>query len=209
MRLLNAENLNLKDADVTYYPNFFDKTEADKYFKNLYKEIPWQQDDIKVFGKTYKQPRLTAFFGENNQSYSYSNITMFPKPFEGHILEIKNTIEGTLNTSFTSCLANLYRNGKDSNGWHADNEKELGENPIIASITLGEERVFHFKHKYDKNLKKKLVLKHGSLLLMQGTTQEYWLHQIPKTSRKISPRINLTFRIIPQKNRVPSNSVLS
>ncbi|SEQ80540.1 Alkylated DNA repair dioxygenase AlkB [Hyunsoonleella jejuensis] len=209
MRLLNAENLNLEDADVTYYPNFFDKTEADKYFKNLFDEIPWQQDDIKVFGKTYNQPRLTAFFGENNQPYSYSNITMLPKPFEGHILEIKNTIEGALNTSFTSCLANLYRNGKDSNGWHADNEKELGENPIIASITLGEERVFHFKHKYDKNLKKKLVLKHGSLLLMQGTTQEYWLHQIPKTSRKISPRINLTFRIIPQKNRVPSNSVLS
>jgi len=209
MRLLNVDNLNLKDANVIYYPNFFSKSEADIYFKNLNSKIKWQQDKIKVFGKTYDQPRLTSFFGINKEPYSYSNITMFPKPFEGDILDIKKTIEKELNICFTSCLANLYRDGKDSNGWHADNEKELGEKPIIASITFGEERPFHFKHKYDKTLKKKIVLKHGSLLLMQGLTQENWLHQIPKTTRTIGARINLTFRIIPQKNRVPSNSVLS
>lgn len=209
MPILDAENLNLKDADVTYYQYFFSKTEADKYFKNLHKEIPWQQDEIKVFGKTYNQPRLTAFFGINKEPYSYSNITMFPKPFEGDLLDIKTAIETELNICFTSCLANLYRDGKDSNGWHADDEKELGKNPIIASLTFGEERVFHFKHKHDKNLKKKIILKHGSLLLMKGLTQKHWLHQIPKTAREIGPRINLTFRIIPQKNRVPSNSVLS
>ncbi|GAL89466.1 alpha-ketoglutarate-dependent dioxygenase AlkB family protein [Jejuia pallidilutea] len=209
MRLLNVENLNLKDANVLYYPTFFSENEANTYFKNLYSKLKWQQDKIKVFGKTYDQPRLTAFFGTNNQPYSYSNITMFPQEFKGDILEIKNAIETELNIYFTSCLANLYRNGKDSNGWHADDEKELGKNPIIASLTFGEERVFHLKHKHDKTLKKKIVLKHGSLLLMQGSTQENWLHQIPKTTRKIGPRINLTFRIIPQKNRVPSNSVLS
>ncbi len=209
MRLLDAQNLNMKDADVIYYPNFFSKNEADDYFKKLKSQIEWQQDEIKVFGKTYNQPRLTAFFGINKEPYSYSNITMYPTLFGGAILDIKNSIELKLNISFTSCLANLYRDGKDSNGWHADNEKSLGKNPTIASVTFGEERPFHFKHKGDKTLKEKIILKHGSLLLMQGATQDNWLHQIPKTTRIIEPRINLTFRIIPQKNRVPSNSVLS
>ncbi|WP_203257367.1 alpha-ketoglutarate-dependent dioxygenase AlkB family protein [Hyunsoonleella ulvae] len=209
MRLINAKKLNLKDADITYYPNFFDKKEADLYFKNLKTETEWQQDKIKVFGKVYDQPRLTSFFATNKVPYSYSNITMYPKPFKGSILKIKTVIETELNICFTSCLANLYRDGKDSNGWHADDEKSLGEKPIIASLTFGEERPFHFKHKKDKLLKEKIVLKHGSVLLMQGFTQKNWLHQIPKTTRQIGPRINLTFRIIPQKNRVPSNSVLS
>ncbi|TBN03573.1 alpha-ketoglutarate-dependent dioxygenase AlkB [Hyunsoonleella flava] len=209
MRLLNAKNLNLKDADVTYYPNFFSKNEADTFFKNLKAEINWQQDEIKVFGKVYNQPRLTSFFATNEEPYSYSNITMYPHVFEKDILKVKHLIESELNINFTSCLANLYRDGKDSNGWHADDEKSLGKNPVIASVTFGEERPFHFKHKKNKLLKEKMILKHGSVLLMQGFTQENWLHQIPKTKREIGPRINLTFRIIPQKNRVPSNSVLS
>lgn len=209
MRLSKVQNLGLRDADVVYYPSFFTKSEADEYFKNLHRQIKWQQDKIKVFGKVYNQPRLTAFFATNEAPYSYSNITMYPKPFKGDILKIKTTIETDLNICFTSCLANLYRDGKDSNGWHADNEKSLGKNPIIASVTFGEERPFHFKHKKDKSLKEKIILKHGSVLLMQGFTQDNWLHQIPKTTRAIGPRINLTFRIIAQKNRVPSNSVLS
>lgn len=209
MRLSNLQQLPLKDAEVVYYPNFFSNKEADNYFNTLLHETKWQQDKIKVFGKVYDQPRLTAFFGENNEPYSYSNIVMYPTVFKGGILKIKQEIEAELTIKFTSCLANLYRHGKDSNGWHADDERELGKHPIIASLTFGQERFFHFKHKKDKTLKHKILLKHGSLLLMKGGTQENWLHQIPKTAKPVNPRINLTFRIIPQKNRVPSNSVLS
>ncbi|WP_339894871.1 alpha-ketoglutarate-dependent dioxygenase AlkB [uncultured Algibacter sp.] len=189
-------NLNLKDAEVTYYPNFFNINDADNYFTNLLKYIKWKQDTITVFGKTHLQPRLTAFYANNENTYKYSNIVMLPNAFEGGLLKIKNEIETELNIKFTSCLANLYRDGNDSNGWHSDNEKELGENPIIASVSLGAQRVFHLKNKTDKALKTKLILQHGSLLLMQGETQTNWLHQIPKTKKNIGKRINLTFRII-------------
>lgn len=189
-------NLNLKGADITYYPNFFNANEADNYFKSLLSTIKWQQDTITVFGKTHLQPRLTAFYASNKNTYKYSNIIMQPHIFDNELLQIKDTIETELKINFTSCLANLYRNGQDSNGWHADNEKELGKNPIIASLSFGAERIFHLKHKTDKTLKTKLVLQHGSLLLMQGETQNNWLHQIPKTKKVIGNRINLTFRII-------------
>lgn len=188
--------LNMVNADVIYYPNFFNKNISDIYFNNLLNTLNWKQDNITVFGKTHLQPRLTAFYASNTNSYKYSNIIMAPNPFSDDLLKIKNIIEKELAISFTSCLANLYRNGKDSNGWHADNEKELGKNPIIASISFGADRTFHFKHKHKKDLKLKITLQHGSLLLMQGETQKYWLHQIPKTQKDIGKRINLTFRII-------------
>lgn len=196
MRTSKKLDLNLKDGDVTYFPSFFTKEEADTFFKHLLANLPWQQDTIKVFGKVYDQPRLTAFFGTNNLPYSYSNITMHPHLFKDDMLRIKQIIDAEFGTSFTSCLANLYRDGKDSNGWHADNEKSLGKAPVIASVTFGEERYFHLKHKNEKSLKEKILLKHGSLLLMQGATQEHWLHQIAKTKKPVGPRINLTFRII-------------
>jgi alkylated DNA repair dioxygenase AlkB len=189
-------HLNLKDADVIYYPHFFNTELSNYYFSTLLKNIKWQEDCITIFGKTYMQPRLTALYGNNKQPYTYSNITMHPIPFTKELLEIKEAIEKEIKTNFTSCLANLYRDGQDSNGWHADNEKELGEQPIIASVTFGAERMFHFKHKYEPNLKTKILLNHGSLLLMKGTTQNKWLHQLPKTKKDIGERINLTFRII-------------
>ncbi|MGA1227134.1 MAG: alpha-ketoglutarate-dependent dioxygenase AlkB family protein [Tamlana sp.] len=188
--------LDMIDADVVYYPNFFNKNDADKYFNSLLDTVNWAQDSITVFGKTHLQPRLTAFYAQNNNPYKYSNIVMVPNLFEGDLLKIKNTVENEIEISFTSCLANLYRNGKDSNSWHADNEKELGERPIIASVSFGAERIFHFKHRFDKTQKAKLTLNHGSLLLMKGETQKNWLHQIPKTKRTIGKRVNLTFRII-------------
>lgn len=158
--------------------------------------MPWQQDDIKVFGKIYPQPRLTALYSNNGKPYSYSNITMQPHNFTEVLMEIKKKIETKTDVAFTTCLLNRYRHGKDSNGWHADNEKELGENPVIASVTLGQERYFHLKHRTDKDLRQKLLLQHGSLLVMQGATQNHWLHQIPKTTKPIGERINLTFRVI-------------
>lgn len=189
-------NLNMKDADVVYYPHFFNKELSDYYFKTLLKTIEWQQDTITVFGKSYLQPRLTALYGNNNAPYTYSNITMYPKTFTKELLEIKQHIEKETETTFTSCLVNLYRNGQDSNGWHADNEKELGEQPVIASITFGTERIFHLKHKHDSHQRTKILLNHGSLLLMKGNTQKNWLHQLPKTKKIVGERINLTFRII-------------
>ncbi|MDO6597590.1 alpha-ketoglutarate-dependent dioxygenase AlkB [Oceanihabitans sp. 2_MG-2023] len=189
-------NLQIEDGEVIYYPECFSLKEANRFFNILLQTIEWQQDNITLFGKTYLQPRLTALYANNNKPYSYSNITMKPKVFTKELLEIKQHIDKVCKTNFTTCLANLYRDGKDSNGWHADNEKELGKNPIIASVSFGEERMFYLKHKTNKSLKKKLILKSGSLLLMKGATQENWLHQVPKTKKEIGKRINLTFRII-------------
>jgi len=196
MLFKDSIELNMPDADVRYYPQFFNNESSNRYLRLLLKTIEWQEDTIKVFGKTYLQPRLTALYANNLNSYTYSNITMYPLMFTDDLLEIKSAIENEIDTIFTSCLANLYRNGQDSNGWHADNEKELGNQPIIASVTFGVERIFHFKHKKDNTLKTKLLLKHGSLLVMKGDTQNYWLHQLPKTKKRIAERINLTFRII-------------
>lgn len=187
--------ITLPDGEAYYYPNFFEKNEADSIFKTLSTSIQWQQDDIKVFGKVYPQPRLTALYANNNNTYSYSNITMQPHQFTNELLTIKKKVEQITSEHFTTCLLNLYRDGQDSNGWHSDNEKELGKEPTIASVSFGEERWFHFKHK-TKDLKQKMLLQHGSLLIMKGKTQENWLHQLPKTKKIQKPRINLTFRVI-------------
>lgn len=194
---------NLPNAELMYIPNFYSLKEADYYFKLLTHIIPWQQDDIKLFGKTHKQPRLTALFANNKLSYTYSNIKMTPHPFSEDLLKIKTKVEWVSNHEFTSVLLNLYRNGNDGNGWHADNEKELGDNPIIASISLGAPGWFQFKHRNQLEAKHKILLGHGSLLIMKGEMQHYWLHQIPKTKREITGRINLTFRTIKEKVEVP------
>jgi alkylated DNA repair dioxygenase AlkB len=189
--------LNLPQSDISYCPHFLNSQEADNYLQVLRSTIPWQQDQIKVFGKTYPQPRLTSLHANNGKPYSYSNITMVPHEFTKELIQIKNKIEAiTPSIQFTTCLLNLYRNGRDSNGWHADDEVSLGKDPVIASISLGQQRFFHFKHKKDPSLKHKMVLEHGSLLLMKGSTQHHWLHQIPKASRLIGERINLTYRVI-------------
>lgn len=188
--------LALPDANITYYSSFFSPEESSEYFQILLNEIEWQEDDIKVFGKTYKQPRLTALYGMNNASYRYSGITMFPKPFNFILKEIKTKIEEITEIKFTTVLLNFYRDGSDSNGWHSDDEKELGENPVIVSISLGAERTFRLRHKKDKTKKKNLILQHGSLLIMKGETQHHWQHCIPKSKKDIKPRINLTFRVI-------------
>ncbi|WP_309613389.1 alpha-ketoglutarate-dependent dioxygenase AlkB [Flavobacterium sp.] len=186
----------LPDADIAYYPNFFDSNRANELFEKLKNEIPWQQDNITVFGKTHPQPRLTSLFGNEGKPYSYSNIVMQPNAWNQLVLFIKNEIEEICNENFTTVLLNYYRDGKDSNGWHADNEKELGRNPVIASVSFGAERFFHLQHNTIKEQKLKINLEHGSLLIMKGTTQHFWKHQIPKTAKEIGPRINLTFRII-------------
>lgn len=193
---MKKEVYNLPDAQLIYYPNFFEAAEANSLFTYLKNEIPWQHDQIKVFGKIYDQPRLTALFADNKKSYSYSNITMHPHAFEGELLAIKEKVEKVAELKFTTCLLNLYRNGQDSNGWHADDEKELGEFPQIASVSFGATRKFKMRRKDNHKEKFEINLNKGSLLLMLGKTQAFWQHQIPKTKKVINERINLTFRII-------------
>ncbi len=189
-------SLQLPDADIVYFPSFFASDVATDLYLDLLREIPWQQDNIKVFGKEHVQPRLTALFGNDAKPYSYSNITMQPKPWNLLLQKIKYHVESVAEINFTTVLLNYYRDGKDSNGWHADNEKELGLNPTIASVSLGSERMFQLKHNTDRSLRQNILLENGSLLIMKGATQHHWKHQIPKTSKPIGGRINLTFRVI-------------
>ena len=188
--------LQLQDAEIEYHPQFFGLEDANALFDKLYQNTQWVEEDIRVYGKIYKQPRLTAFFANNQKKYGYANISMIPQPFPPLLNAIKTKVEAATQTQFSSCLLNLYRDGQDSNGWHADDEKELGLNPVIASVSLGAERLFHLKHKKIKTLKHKLNLQNGSLLLMKGETQHHWLHQIPKTKKPLGKRINLTFRLL-------------
>lgn len=187
---------DLPQATIEYFPEFFNLEKSNQIFETLQNEIPWQQDDITVYGKKYAQPRLTALYGNEGKPYSYSNIVMQPHKWNTILTYLKEEIETVCTDKFTTVLLNLYRNGKDSNGWHADNEKELGRNPTIASLSFGASRAFHLQHNSDKKLKQKIILDHGSLLIMSGETQHYWKHQIPKIAKEIGPRINLTFRII-------------
>ncbi len=190
-------HFDLPDADVILYEDLFTKKEAETLQKNLIEKIQWRQDKIKMFGKLLDQPRLTAFYGDANKPYSYSGIMMAPVDWNEDLLFIKNRIEKFVNIRFTSVLLNYYRDGKDSMGWHADDEKELGQNPIIGSVSFGETRNFQMRHKTQKEIKKvDIPLSNGSFLLMKGATQHFWQHQIPKTSRELSSRINLTFRVI-------------
>lgn len=181
---------------LEYYPSFFSAENANLFFEKLYNEIPWQQDKITVFNKTHNQPRLTALFGNEGKPYTYSGITMQPHKWTPLLMFIKNEVENICNTHFTTVLLNLYRNGNDSMGYHADNERELGINPVIASVSFGAERIIHFQHNTNKSNKLKIALEHGSLLLMKGEIQNFYKHQIPKTTQQVGARINLTFRKI-------------
>lgn len=189
--------LNLPNSKILYYPNFWSLNEANFLFQDLENNIKWQQDYITLFGKTHLQPRLTAWYGDRGKIYTYSGITMYPHDWIQSLLMIKAKIEPIAQVKFNSVLLNLYRDGKDGMGWHSDNEKELGKQPIIASVSFGSERRFLLKSKDKKdNTRKEIRLSHGSLFIMGGETQKYWLHQIPKTSKFVAPRINLTFRVI-------------
>lgn len=186
----------LPGAKLRYYQRFLSVDRANYYYKNFLETIPWQQEDVKVFGKVYAQPRLTSLHSDSLSSYTYSGLTLQPNPMTKTLFELLNLIQTVCQHDFNCVLLNLYRNGSDSNGWHADNEKELGKYPKIASFSLGAARFFHFKHRKIKKQRYKMELHHGSLLLMEGEMQKYWLHQIPKTKRQLEPRINLTFRKI-------------
>lgn len=192
-------NLLSQHGELYLLPNFLNAEDADNAYVWLLQNIKWKQYHIKMFGKLLAQPRLTAWYGSAGSNYSYSGLNLAPEPFSQELLGLKNKIEQLGSTQYNSVLLNLYRNEKDSMGWHADDEKELGINPIIASLSLGQTRKFQVKHKNDKNLNLNLLLTHGSLLLMKGEMQHYWQHAIPKSKNSCGQRINLTFRNILEK----------
>jgi alkylated DNA repair dioxygenase AlkB len=188
---------DLPDAEIEFYPCFFNGSESKFFMTTLKNEIDWRQDKMNIYGKEVNLPRLTAWYGENDKNYSFSGITLKPMYWTDSLLQIKKAIEAVETTYFNSVLLNLYRNGQDSINWHTDAEKELGKNPIIASVSFGETRKFQLKHRYNKDLDIiNIDLLNGSLLIMKGETQHFWLHQIPKTTKVIGERINLTFRTI-------------
>lgn len=190
------QSLLPSDGEVLYFDSFFSQDISDAYFAALFTEIEWKQEPIILFGRSVLQPRLTAWVGDDGVSYRYSGITMHPAPWGPILQEIKEKVEKASEVKFTSALLNQYRDGSDSMGWHSDDERELGKNPVIASVSFGETRKFHLRHRRDKQNKVSIDLKHGSLLLMRGETQHHWMHAIPKTRAKLGPRINITFRVL-------------
>ncbi|MCJ2377704.1 alpha-ketoglutarate-dependent dioxygenase AlkB [Vibrio sp. ZSDZ34] len=176
-----------------WMPDFISADEAQSLFLALRQDVEWRQDHIQLFGKSHPIPRLQAWYGE--KPYRYSNLLMSPKPWLPLLLTLKQRCEQVAHSEFNSVLVNLYRDGKDSNSWHSDNEPELGEKPTIASLSLGEARTFHLKHKKTKQ-KITLELTPGSLLIMSDDTQRYWQHYVPKTRLVKQERINLTFRYV-------------
>lgn len=193
---LTPQTLQLPDADIVFYPSIFSPSESDRLYADLYTQTAWQEKIITIQGRSIPIPRLTAWYGDAGGTYTYSGITMTPEAWTPTLLQIKTKVEQLSGTPFNSVLLNLYRNGRDSVAWHSDDEPELGQNPVIASVSLGATRRFALKHKHRKDLKQTIDLFHGSCLLMQGSTQHYWQHQIPKTAKPVAARINLTFRLV-------------
>lgn len=185
----------IPNGEYLYVQNFLTTEESSLYFNSFLKEIEWKQESMNMYGKEINFPRLTAWYGENDKPYTFSGITLKPHHWTKSLLNIKSKIEPLAETSFNSVLLNLYRDGNDSISWHTDAEKELGTNPIIASVNFGATRKFQLRHKETKE-KIELQLSHGSLLIMGGQLQHYWQHQVPKTKQAVKERINLTFRVI-------------
>ena len=185
----------IENGEYIFLPNYFNKVESDLFLDKLKNNIDWKQESMNMYGKQLNFPRLTAWYGDNDKPYSFSGIKLSPHSWTKELFEIKNKIEPVAKTQFNSVLLNQYRNGNDSISWHTDAEKELGINPVIASVNFGATRKFQLRHIHTKE-KLEIELTHGSLLIMQGELQHFWQHQVPKTKQNVSERINLTFRVI-------------
>jgi alkylated DNA repair dioxygenase AlkB len=182
-----------KDGIVNYFGTVLSQTEADNYFDVLMKAIAWKNDEAVIFGRHVITKRKVAWYADKNYSYTYSNITKAALPWTKELMELKIIVEHRTGERYNSCLLNLYHDGDEGMAWHSDDEKMLLKDSAIASLSFGAERKFAFKHKQTKEVVS-LMLEHGSLLVMKGTTQTNWLHRLPKSTKIINPRINLTFR---------------
>ena len=189
--------VRLIDGDIRFVAGFLTRAESAACFSELLDLVEWEQHIIRIRGREIASPRLSAWYGDPDARYRYSGLSLDPRPWLPPTLALKARVETICAVPFNSVLLNLYRDGSDSMGWHSDDEPELGERPVIASLSLGETRRFRLRHRRRRDLDPvALDLESGSLLIMQGDTQRFWKHQIPKTKRTVGPRINLTFRSI-------------
>lgn len=186
-------NLLDRDGIVNYYGKIMTSLEAKRYFELLLNNILWENDKAIIFGKSIVTKRKVAWYGDSDYLYTYSNSTKQALVWTEELLCLKQTIENVTGANYNSCLLNLYHNGNEGLGWHSDDEESLVKNNNIASLSLGAERKFLFKHKLTKQTIS-ILLEHGSLLVMKGSTQSNWLHSLPKSKKISQPRINLTFR---------------
>lgn len=189
------KQVNLLPADGTtdYYGKILSEHEANHYFERLMETIPWRNDEAVIFGRHIITKRKVAWYGDRDFAYTYSNKTKEALPWTKELLELKALVENISGTKYNSCLLNLYHDGDEGMAWHSDDEKSLGKNTSIASLSLGAERKFSMKHRQTKETIS-VLLENGSLLVMKDETQTHWLHSLPKSKKVTTPRINLTFR---------------
>jgi alkylated DNA repair dioxygenase AlkB len=188
------QRLDLEDADVRLSPDAFAAPEAWELFRELREGIDWRQEEVLVFGRRHAVPRLVAWYGDPGARYTYSGTPHEPLPWTPALERIRHRVQAIAVCEFNAVLLNLYRDGRDGMGWHADDEAELGPEPVIASVSLGAARRFCLRHRKRRGLRTDFALPHGSLLLMSGATQRNWVHSVPKTAAPVGERINLTFR---------------
>jgi alkylated DNA repair dioxygenase AlkB len=193
---LDAEPPNLlpRDGRLVLYEAALERAQAANVMERLRAEVAFGQPELRIMGRLVSVPRLVAWFGD--ATYGYSGIVHAPLPFTPALEGLRWLASDIAGVAFNSVLLNLYRDGRDSMGWHSDDEPELGADPVIASLSLGAVRRFRLRHKRNKALTVALDVPHGSLLLMAGPTQHHWLHALPKTARPVGPRLNLTFRYL-------------
>jgi len=204
-KLIKANQIHLPDAHLAYRPAWLTEDQAQLLFEILKQGVEWEQTEITLYGKKVLIPRLNAWYGDLGCGYNYSNTYFEPLPWLPMIAQLRQQVEaafadllpakGDGGGYFNSALVNCYRDGQDSVAWHSDDEPELGKNPIVASVSLGEARAFKLRHRYNSALPVyKMLLSTGDLLLMYGATQHHWHHEIPKTKKGVGERINITFR---------------
>lgn len=184
----------LPDATLYFAPAWLAMDEADALFAGLHAQVPWEVHRIRMFGREVDSPRLSCWIGDPGATYTYSRTRFVPHPWPEILVGLRARVEAACGARFDSVLANLYRDGRDSMGWHSDDEPELGPAPVIASVSLGATRRFVMKHRADASKVLSLELPHGSLLVMAGNTQRFYRHALPRSARVVAPRINLTFR---------------
>lgn len=188
--------IDLPGADVRFAPDWLSRADADALFAELVDAIAWERHRIRIFGREVASPRLSCWIGDPGAAYTYSSVRFEPRPWPPALAALRARVEAACGAVFNGVLANLYRDGADSMGWHSDDEPELGPAPVIASLSLGAARRFRLRHKRDAAIMRVLELPHGSLLRMAGATQRLYRHDLPKTRGAVGPRLNLTFRRI-------------
>lgn len=211
--------IDVPDGRLYYAPHYFDSTFSDNVMNSLlacqdidhnthdwhqeseinelpFANIEWQQDSVSMFGKTHNLPRLSAWYGDNDRPYTYSGMTLQPKPWNSLLLELQEALVPICKRQFNSVLLNWYRSGADHISWHTDAEPELGQNPLIASVNFGASRRFLLRRRDEHNVKLEIPLQHGSILVMAGALQHHWQHSVPKQKKVKASRVNLTFRTI-------------